>query len=384
MTAPVVDALTSAIYDAALDPLHWPAVLAHLKTCFRTEAETFYVLDFDTRRLTQAHLAGIAPHWMACFDALYFAPDNPWNVHSEALHRLGMVRTNERLDAYTHDSGVLYRSAYYQEWMRPQGFRYSLGNTLTNERSGIVNVTLLRAPDLPTFNAREVQLFECLSGHFARAMRIRERLGAAALRRDQLAGALDSLHGGVLIVAPDGTLVHGNRAALQTLAQADALVYRHGRVRAARPAWQPALVALLQAHASGPGGLAAPNDTLVLPRAGGGLPLRVQAAGLALPLSSAQSHRPCVLLALSGTSHDPPPSRADWLRQAHALTPAEVRLAEALLDGLSLRHAAERLGLTYGSARTRLKGVFHKTGVRRQAELIARLQRELATPLRPH
>ncbi len=382
MTPSAVDDLTAAIYDAALDALHWPAVLARLKTCFRTEAETFYVLDFGTRRLTQAHLAGIEPRWMTCFDALYFAPDNPWNVHSEAPHRLGMVRTNERLDAHTRETDVLYRSGYYQEWMRPQGFRYSLGNTLTTERSGIANVTLLRAPDLPTFSDREVRLFELLSGHFVRALRIRERLGTASLRRDQLAGALDSLQGGMLIVTPDGSLVHANQAALQALAQADALVYRRGRVQAANSASRPALAALLQIHAPRPEGQASHTDTLVLPRLGGGAPLRVQAAALALPLSSAQTHRPCVLLALSGTAHDPPPSRANWLRLAHGLTPAEVRLTEALLDGWSLRDAASLLGLTYGTARTRLKCVFQKTGVRRQAELIARLQRELATPLR--
>lgn len=205
MTQSAVDDLTSAIYDAALDALHWPAVLARLKTCFRTEAETFYVLDFGTRRLTQAHLAGIEPRWMTCFDALYFAPDNPWNVHSEALHRLGMVRTNERLDAHTRETNVLYRSGYYQEWMRPQGFRYSLGNTLTTERSGVT----------------------------------------------------------LAMPLPEGRASH--------------------------------------------------TDTLVLPRLGRG---------------------------------------------------------------------ASLVGLTYGTARTRLKCVFQKTGVRRQAELIARLQRELATPLR--
>lgn len=384
MKTSAVDTLTSAIYDAALDPTHRPSVLAQLKACFRTEAETFYVLDFGTRRLTQAHLAGITPQWMSCFDALYFTPDNPWNVHSEALHRLGTVRTNERLDAYTREDGVLYRSAYYQEWMRPQGFRFSLGNTLTTERSGVANVTLLRAPDLPTFSEQEVHLFERLSGHFVRALRIRERLGAAALRRDQLASALDSLHGGMLIVGPDGDLVHGNRAALQALARADALVYRQGRVQAACHTSQPALDALLRAHAPQPGRLAPTTDTLVLPRVNGGVPLRVQAAGVALPLSSASSHRPCVLLALSGADDNPPPSRADGLREAYGLTPAEVRLAQALLDGLSLRDAAARLGLTYGTARTRLKCVFHKTGVQRQSELIARLHRELAIPLRPH
>ena len=64
------EALTEAIYDAALDPAHWPAVLARLKAAFRTEAETFYVLDFHTHQVGEAHLAGVAPEWLARVDAV--------------------------------------------------------------------------------------------------------------------------------------------------------------------------------------------------------------------------------------------------------------------------------------------------------------------------
>lgn len=376
-----VEALTNAIYDAALDDAHWPTVLAHLKRCFRTEAETFYVLDFHTSRMKRAHLAGIAPEWLACFDELYFTRDNPWTIHSKSLHRPGVVRTNERLDRFTRDPGVLYRSRYYHEWMRPQGLRHSLGNTLTTDRRGIANVTLLRAPDLPTFSAQEVRLFERLGADFSRALRLHERFGEMQLRRDLLAQAIDRLNEGLLILAADGRLVHGNEVGLKLLAHRDGLIYRQGTVRAAQPHDQAAFSRLLAAGSESPtySGL---SDVLVLRRTGGRSPLRIHATGLNLPVSSAHATQRCVLLALGEPDASEAPTRHETLRHAFGLTPAEARLSERLLDGLTLREAAQQLDLTYGTARTRLKVVFSKTGAHRQVDLLACLRLALNAPLR--
>jgi DNA-binding CsgD family transcriptional regulator len=52
------------------------------------------------------------------------------------------------------------------------------------------------------------------------------------------------------------------------------------------------------------------------------------------------------------------------------LTEAEARLAALLGAGDELRSAAAKLGITYGTARARLSGIFEKTQTRRQAELI--------------
>ena len=63
------------------------------------------------------------------------------------------------------------------------------------------------------------------------------------------------------------------------------------------------------------------------------------------------------------------------LASAFALTPSEIRLTLRLASGLSLREAAPTLGISYQTARTKLKFVFQKTGARRQAELILLLAR---------
>lgn len=60
-------------------------------------------------------------------------------------------------------------------------------------------------------------------------------------------------------------------------------------------------------------------------------------------------------------------------RERYRLTPAEWRLAAQLADGCSLRSAAERCGIAYGTARGYLKLLFSKTGTHRQSELVALL-----------
>jgi DNA-binding CsgD family transcriptional regulator len=63
------------------------------------------------------------------------------------------------------------------------------------------------------------------------------------------------------------------------------------------------------------------------------------------------------------------------LRSLFGLTPAEARLATLLGGGHSLTVAAERIGVAKATARTQLKAIFEKTQARRQAELVALLQR---------
>jgi DNA-binding CsgD family transcriptional regulator len=65
----------------------------------------------------------------------------------------------------------------------------------------------------------------------------------------------------------------------------------------------------------------------------------------------------------------------DDLASGFGLTPAEIRLVLRLASGLPLREAAKAIGVSYETARTKLKFVFQKTGVRRQAELILLLTR---------
>lgn len=60
----------------------------------------------------------------------------------------------------------------------------------------------------------------------------------------------------------------------------------------------------------------------------------------------------------------------------YGFTEAETRLVQRLLAAESLQDAARVLGITYETARTRLKSIFRKTKTRRQAELVLLLARK--------
>lgn len=69
-------------------------------------------------------------------------------------------------------------------------------------------------------------------------------------------------------------------------------------------------------------------------------------------------------------------TEAERLQAAGAiyrLSPAQMRLAALIVDGLDLRQAAERLGITVNTARTQVQRMFDKTGARSQPALVKAL-----------
>jgi DNA-binding CsgD family transcriptional regulator len=84
--------------------------------------------------------------------------------------------------------------------------------------------------------------------------------------------------------------------------------------------------------------------------------------------------------------NDPTASReplAGHLRRAYGLTAAETKLTLALLEGKNLHEIAAERRTALSTVRVQVKTVLHKTGARRQAELVARLLASPAAWLNP-
>lgn len=362
--------LTAAVYGAALDPRAWADVMQSMQRSFPSVAQTFYLLHMQPRRIQPVSLVGIAPQWVRNFDELYFAADNPWMRVTRQLHRPGVVRTNERLDRVLRQRGALYRSAYYNEWMRPQRFRYTIGNTLLAEGGIVANVTLMRAPDMKTFSTAEVHAFEVLSRHMTRALQMSIRLGRSETCAASTA-LLDALPQPVAIVGAQQLLLYANGAMEALLRRGDALALRQGRLCAARPESQHLLADRVAAALAPDGGnLPADARPLRLPCGEEGASLSVSVVPLIGRLGQTLIARPTALLTVDGAAHASRLSHGA-ICQRHRLTATEGRLAELLGRGRGLREAARAMGITYGTARGYLKTVFDKTGVHTQAQLVA-------------
>jgi DNA-binding CsgD family transcriptional regulator len=66
----------------------------------------------------------------------------------------------------------------------------------------------------------------------------------------------------------------------------------------------------------------------------------------------------------------PPRPRAHILHSLYGLSPLQVKLADLLLSGSSVKEAARNLRVTESSARFHLKVIYRKAGVSSQVELV--------------
>ena len=107
------------------------------------------------------------------------------------------------------------------------------------------------------------------------------------------------------------------------------------------------------------------------------LVLEVAPLGPALgALGAFGEERPAVLVFI----RDPEaPLEVTRLRDLFGLTRTEASVAAALGRGQSLDDIATGMGIGIGTARTHLKRILTKTGMHRQAQLVALLVRSMTT-----
>jgi DNA-binding CsgD family transcriptional regulator/PAS domain-containing protein len=368
MAIPLQEELTDAVYSAALDPAAWDDVMRLMRDVFPSNAQTFYFLDRDTRHIRPVCLTGVERRWVESFDETFFAPDNPWIQVTNELHKPGVVRTTERLERFMKQRGVLHRSAYYNEWMRPQRFKHNIGNTLLADEGTVANITLFRPPDMPTFSDEEVAAFEALSRHMTRALRMSVQLertqNCAATSR-----AFDALPDAVALIDRQCRVLYAN-AAMEALWRGQhALQLRQGVVAGGDGAAQQQLARLLDGAWRRHGDSAEAQDSVLLSDARGGR-VSVRAVPVQGPMTRYLPRLHSLLLTAHVCSSRRAPSPSE-LARCHACTPAEARLVHHVAAGKGLREAAQAVGIGYGTARGYLKSVFQKTGVATQAQLVA-------------
>ena len=184
-----------------------------------------------------------------------------------------------------------------------------------------------------------------------------QRLRAIPGDRSGLA-ALDRLALGVVLLDANGGVVHVNPMA-QSLSDA-AGISLSGRITASGEDGRK-LSALISGLAPGKG--MAPTGL----RLDDGCHLMV--IGMSLPAHSHHDEAVAMLI-LSGTGSKPPIDTAT-LGQLFSLTPMEAQVACLLAEGLRRSQISDRLAISGTTVAFHLRNIFSKTGVQRQAGLVA-------------
>jgi DNA-binding CsgD family transcriptional regulator len=312
------------------------------------------------RGYNQKHLGTYAP---------YHARQNAWLARERDYRTPGAIHIGEQL-VPEHE---LVRSRFYTEWLQPQGLHHRLCAVLSREDATAVFLEVLRPRESVKFGEHDVERCRVLLPHWQRALLSRRRLADLEVERDAALRALDQLPWGVVFVDEHRKRLAANRHADEILIAGDGLTARGNILRADLADETARLERLLNSALSRTGKQrSGVGGTLSITRPSGAHPLSVAVVPLHIEMETLGERGR--IAALFVTDPDIPfDSHEQHLRELYALTAGEARLTSSLLQGKSVEEAAAAMGITINTARTRLKRIYNKTGVRRQPELMRRL-----------
>ncbi len=355
--------LIGQIYEAGVEPRLWDATLVRLGERFRANGGMLATTVGGSNQLSFSSEFGGEPEWQEAYNREFHKPELNPLFPAFRRTRPGLAVA----DWMVLPKQNLMRSAFYNEWSSPQDRHTYLGLVTSAGPEAVGAIMFCRDPRSGDFAQDEVALLQALSPHLVRAVGLSRHLGALEGKRQLNDALLDVAARPVIVVEPDGRIVQANDAAWRILDAADGLLVRRDRLAAARPADTSAVRRRIRATAER--NLAA-CDAMAVVRRSGALPYSV--AMTPVPVDAVGLEQGRVLVAVFvADPHANPPDMASALQTAYGLTPAEASLVELLAhDTPSLVDAADRLGVSQTTVKTHLRHCYHKTGARRQTELI--------------
>lgn len=367
--------LVGLIYDAALDRRPWTEVAARIAQAFDGLTFTLSVQNPIGRAVDMVASHGVSEAEARDYVA-YYAPFDIWATEAYRKHIFDTALSNREIISET----AFERSLFFNEFLRPRvwGIFHMMGALMSLPRGDIGLLGVHRPRSCPSYENDDVQRLDRLLPHLRRALEIRQRLHHLSGLDITLHSLLDRLREGAVLLTGTGTVLQANGAAERHLAARDGLEWAGRGVRAAIPAEDRRLQALIRTAAAIAAGTA-PEGV----EAGGHLRLsrpsqrrayRLLVSPLGRDHAAVDGERPAVLLLISDPEEDPALDPAA-IGQVFGLTPAESRIALGLALGKSLSDMAAATGTSVNTARTLLSRAMAKTETNSQAGLVAALLR---------
>lgn len=218
----------------------------------------------------------------------------------------------------------LSRTEFYDDFLRPQNLFYGAAGVVSLDRETVTVLLGVRAKHRKPFRPAERRRLAAVSRSVNRVLQLQSRLAAVS-------GALDCLAEGVFLTDNASSIVHANNAGQRMLAEGRLVQADGGRLIPGNAQWTRFPLNSLPA---------APGATQAV-------------------------------FVSAGPLHSNPFASFGW-------TPAESRVALLIGTGASVKEVAEQCKLSQHTVRNQLKQAMHKSGSRRQSELVARVVRGLA------
>nr|WP_216364762.1 helix-turn-helix transcriptional regulator [Rhodanobacter glycinis] len=351
--------LVEAFYEAALDPMLWPAGLEAIRRELSANYVSLIVRNAsdDDPGLIVSVSDGDEP----------MDPGNPYMLESPFTDiPLGQLVT----DAEVMPGQDWRATAYFREWCEPHGVYHVMAANFRTRAGSIYGLRITRPQSAPAFSAIETETGRRLLPHLRQALDAYLSVNHDRKVSHLYGRAMAQLMVGAVVLDDHGKVIECNAAASEILALQDGLRLVGDQLEATyandnRKLQQLVRNAMLRSNSA----RVELTEATSINRPSGQLSWGVVVQAVSPDEWTEGKHRPSVAVFVrdtEGKAH--PPTRL--AQQLFKLTPAETALAIQLANGLSLEEAAEALNIRRNTARAHLRSIFSKTGVRRQTELV--------------
>lgn len=237
-------------------------------------------------------------------------------------------------------------------------------------------IAVMRSEEQGAYGKQHVRRFLPLIRHFQHVLLVQKRLVDAETRSVLSAAALNMIDMGVVFLDASRRVVFMNKKAERIAGTNDGFfIDKNSTCCAAAPVDDAKLkVQVRTATEAGLNARFSPCDAIRLRRPSGRRPINVLIVSVMPRNFQEVAGNVGAVLFLNDTTTDVGVLE-DLLLKLYDLTPAEIRLARALLNGSSIAEYCENVGISDNTARTQLKQVLYKCEAKGQSDLLRVLLR---------
>jgi DNA-binding CsgD family transcriptional regulator len=348
------EAFTDQIYEAAIVPELWPEVLSSIaKACNSIGGVLFAANPQFVGGIASPELTSI----FAEFVKQGWAARNPRPVRAAQRRLRGFVSDHDLFTPEEMDADLAYA------FMRSLGVGWCAGLAAPMPTGDLVVFSWERRFKDGPFDSTTLQSMNAMTGHLSRAALVAARLGLEKARA--AAETMSAIGLPAAVLSPSTRLLVANelfQRFVPSLAQdrKEGLVIMDARA--------DALLRQALCRVTGKAGHCGEIQSIPVAAKKDRLPMVIHVVPIRRRAQDVFSAATCMLVMTE--LNQAPGIEATLIQGLFDLTPAEARIAQAIVSGLQVKEIAKRHGVSMGTVRLQVKSVLAKTGTSRQLELV--------------
>jgi DNA-binding CsgD family transcriptional regulator/PAS domain-containing protein len=352
----------SSFYDAALGHISWEEPLSLAAKAMNANNAVFSVRDPLTRKANFAFgNFGTSEVYVKNFAEKY-ATLSPFVVamaicpDGKAINPINLIGREE------YENG-----RFFKEWSAPQNYHDYVGTILLRRPNAIYTLAFGRTKETPLFGDDDLEILDFITPHVVKALTISERLNTFEREKAELLLTFDSLASPLILVDREFKIRQINSAASTLLQKSEGIYQVRDVLHFNDPILQKEFRAaqyLQTGHAS-----------TFKSKLANGMQISALAQNIRTGRVNSATRDERILIMFDHAKTRALPS-AEIITRKYDLTVAELRVLLRLVDGATIKSAAEDLGLSTSTIKTHIAHLFQKTGTNRQSQLLRVISEE--------